>query len=244
MAFLAALWPLISIVSLAQKTIEYNNQQWMAYNNQLKLSKKLTLFSDFGMRRTNYFEQFSQITMRTGLGYPIYGNIQGLTGFACFQTFRENKLTRIELRPFQDISTNQNLGKITLHNRIRIEARHFNDLATGEVESRSSFNFRFRYRILFGIPFLNIPTKNNDSKLIFNIGDEIMINAGKQIVYNVLDNNRLLIGATYQVRENISFIFLYNFQIGRNNMPASFRQSDIFWLVLQHKISLVKKSNS
>ncbi len=71
-----------------------------------------------------------------------------------------------------------------------------------------------------------------------NIGDEIFINAGKEIIYNRFDNNRILVGSTFQINKNLNLSFIYNYQLGQRNNKAAYEHSDIFWLGINQIISL------
>src|SRR5258708_5356953 len=83
----------------AQKIVLHDNQQWFQYYNQLKLSEKLTLYSDIGVRRIDNFNEWSQMLLRMGLGYSIAQNLQGITGIGCFTSYANSKLIKIEYRP-------------------------------------------------------------------------------------------------------------------------------------------------
>jgi hypothetical protein len=227
---------LVTFRSEGQKTVLHNNQQWIQYINQLKFSERLSLFTDASLRRSGEFSRLSQTTFRTGLNYTLAGRLQGLTGIAFFQTYTNNNLSRIEFRPYQDFSYLGPVLKILVHHRLRIESRYFRWVENGEIQPGPDLNFRFRYRILAQIPVWNFGSKNNERKLIFNLGDELMLNAGKEIVYNSVDNNRVLVGTTFQYDERISVSLMYNFQFAVQNQPDSYVSSDILWLVFQHRI--------
>lgn len=228
------------ILSNAQKIISQNNQQWIQYYNQLILSKKLTLYSDVSLRRINNFSQWSQITIRSGIAYSLSENLHGVTGFACFNLYANNKPSRIEFRPYQEINSWQKFKNVSIQHRLRGEARFFRNISDGAITSRSNFNFRFRYRFYCGIPITKFFINNADKKILLNIGDEIFINAGKEIINNMLDNNRLLIGSTFQFSNNLSFSLTYNYQFGQRSTPKTYEHSDIFWLGIMHKLSLKK----
>jgi hypothetical protein len=223
----------------AQKKITYNNQQWLQYFNQLKFSEKLSLYSDLSLRKQNNFNDWSRITFRSGLGYPLTKKLQGITGIACFIFYTENKVNRIELRPYQEINTTQIFGKVSIQHRFRVEARYFrND--SEEITNKTNFNLRFRYRLNAMTTLINLAEMNQDRKLLMYIGDEIFINAGHEIKYNVFDNNRALVGLIYQDNPNLSFSFGYINQFGKRNSPATYENSDILTFAINQKISLLK----
>src|SRR6187549_484809 len=84
----------------AQKTVLHTNYQWVQYFNQFRFSKNVTLLSDVSFRTVDTFSELSQISLRTGLGYPITSSMSAATGIACFTTYGKNsQLGRIEFRP-------------------------------------------------------------------------------------------------------------------------------------------------
>lgn len=225
----------------AQKNITYTNQQWLQYYNQLKFSTELTLYTDLSVRRMNNFNDWSQITFRTGAGYQLTQNLQGVTGIACFGFYTKNKRSKIEFRPYQEINSTQSFGKISVQHRLRVEARYFRKITDGVITSASDFNFRFRYRLYCSVPVLKMSESITDRKLLLNLGDELFINAGKEITYNMLDNNRLLVGLTFQYNNNLSFTFGYINQFGQRSSQAAYENSDIFTFGIIQKIKLSKE---
>lgn len=226
----------------AQKTVAHNNQQWLQYYFQLQLPKKLSWQSDVSIRRINDLQQWSQITVRVGLGYMLPKNFQIATGAACFSFFTDNKPSKIEFRVYQEFNTTQKIKGFFLQHRFRIESRYFRNISNGTITKAASFNFRFRYRVFCTIPLQKVSVNNTNPKFFLNIGDEVFVNAGKEIKYNILDNNRLLLGASIQFQDKVTVLFLYNFQYGQRNIPNLHEHSDIFWMGITHKIT-VKKSN-
>jgi hypothetical protein len=232
---LSVLLLLHCLACAAQKKIVYNNQQWIQYNNQLKLPGKLALISDISLRRIDAFSRWSQITFRTGLGYPLAENLQGVTGAACFTSYTNDALSRIEFRFFQEANMNTLFAKVSLQQRLRIEARFFKRVEEGSIQTETDFFFRFRYRLFAAIP---VGKKKEESvtKFFLNIGNEVFINAGKEITYNTFDNNRFLLGATLELNKRLSFSLAYINQFGQRSGPALYENSDIAYLGITHKI--------
>jgi hypothetical protein len=220
----------------AQKDVMYNNQQWLQYVNQWKLSEKKMMYTDVSFRRINELKDWSQITFRTGLGYDVKEKLQGVTGVACFTFYTKNKLSRIELRPYQELNTTQTFGKVSVQHRLRVEARYFRHVKDGEVTSEDNFNWRFRYRIFTSTPVVKLSATNEDCLLLLNVGDEVFINAGNEITYNLFDNNRLLVGVTCQCNKTLSFSAAYINQFGQRAAAGTYENSDILTLGITQKM--------
>lgn len=232
----------LSFDTFSQKTVTKNNQQWLQYYNQFELSDKAILFSDASIRRINYFQQWSQITARVGLGYALHQNIKAVTGFALFTFFNSDQLNRIEFRPYQEFNSTTNYTKVIVQQRIRTEFRFFNEIVDNTITPDKSFNVRFRYRLFCNIPIISVSKAYDYRILMLNVADEVFINAGNEIVYNMFDNNRLQFGLSLQALENLNFSFTYTFQFGQRNGAGLYEQSDILSLALLHKITRLEKS--
>ncbi len=231
-----------SFFCIGQKTIKYNNLQWAQYYNQLKISKKISILSDCSIRSMDSFSQWQQMLIRTGVSYKLIDNIQGTTGAGCFVSFSNNKPSRVELRPYQDFSSSHLLNNISVQHRFRTEARYFRNIKDGIISKTSNFNFRLRYRFFCEIPLISFSKDSTEKNIMLNIGNEIFVNVGKEIVYNILDNNRLLIGIAMKANKKLSISLTYAYQFGQRNSPNLYEHSDILWLGIIHKVSLIKKT--
>jgi hypothetical protein len=68
----------------------------------------------------------------------------------------------------------------------------------------------------------------------------LLLNAGKEIVYNIFDQNRLLVGPVFQLNKNLGFILLYQGRFRALNLPARYHYDHIFWFGLRHQLNLAK----
>lgn len=222
----------------AQKNSEKGNQQWFQYYNQLKVADKWTVLSDVGYRVKEMLSQRQRYSLRTGVGYKLTDDYSFLIGFAHSGTFSGNdKINRLEFRPYQELTMKQSQYKVAVSHRLRIEERFFKTMANGAVVG-SSFNFRFRYRLQLLLPLAKLSITNPDSKLFLQVADEIFINAGKTIVYNTFDQNRFLVGPSIQFNKQLTLNLLYDYQFSAANEPATFKEDHVFWLGITHKLSM------
>ncbi len=233
-------WAFSSTVQAQTKNVSYTNQQWVHYNNQIKFSQKWTLLTDAGNRFRDKFAHQSQYIVRTAIGYQVDPNVKVALGFAHLGFYSNDKLSRLEYRPFQEISLKQKYKNAEGGHRLRVEERYIRSTGTENGPVTYDFSFRFRYRYLFTFPLVSLSSTHPDKKLLFNVGDEIFINAGKKIVYNVFDQNRVLIGPTLKVNNHLAFNLLYNHQFSASNAPGRYRQDYILWLGINHTIDVSK----
>ena len=219
-----------------EKNVESSNQQWIQYYNQLKLSDEWALLADAGFRWKEKLENKSQYITRFGIGYQLHKNICVATGVAFLGYYASDKRSKMEFRPYQELIFKQNFEKIKIQHRFRTEQRFFNQVVGGEITGEDFFNWRFRYRFFVTVPILNLSANNPEGKLSLNIGDEIFINAGKEIVNNVFDQNRVLIGPVFQINKNISVSLTYNAQFASTTIAGTYRYTSVLWLGIKQNI--------
>lgn len=220
--------------SYCQKNKTDGNQQWIQYYNSIRLSENWGIYSDFGLRFRN-LEEVSQTLVRSGLGYQPNSQTRLVAGFAFLTFHKSGSSTKVEYRPYQEVTLTQSFSKIDIKHRFRSEQRIFS--ATDESDIKSSFNHRFRYRILTNIPL--VKKSGNETQLSLTVGDEILINAGKEIEYNMFDGNRILIGPALQFSNNLNISLIYNRQFGQKNEANSFASTHVFWIGIKHKIHVM-----
>lgn len=188
---------------------------------------------DGGFRWREGFQPNAYI-IRGGLGYSITPKLRVGGGFTHMGTYNEKRISRHEFRPYQELSFRSNLSKLTLGQRLRIEERFFKDRLLDQANT--SFNFRFRYSILFGIPIATLSSKQPSRRLVFNVGDEVFLNAGKEITHSTFDQNRLILSPTIHWNKALSISFTYNSQFASTPEPNTFLHSHIAWIQIRHNM--------
>jgi hypothetical protein len=218
-----------------QKNVQKSNQLWIQYYNQLKLNKKLSLMTDGGFRWKDG-DRLLYIA-RTGIGYQINSTFRVAAGIATTGQYGTDGLNKVELRPYQELSSSVMLNKVTLLQRLRIEERYFRNVDK-TIYNVDNFNFRFRYQILAIIPLIQLSAEKLYKQLSLNVSDEIFVNAGKEVVYNLLDKNRFVIGPAVQASKSLNVGLSYNFQFSQLNSAASYAHDNILWLTIRHQMNL------
>ena len=223
-----------------EKSIDRSNQQWIQYYNQTTLSHQWVLLLDGGYRWVEFSEGAQYVT-RLGLGYRLNNHLQAAAGFAHLGFYEEGGVTRLEFRPYQEFLIRETYGKVRTAHRFRIEERFFSRLSERAGQGSNSFNFRFRYLFSLDIPLFKLSKAYPDRNLTLSIGNEILVNAGKEVTHNVFDQNRILIGPNIALRENFRMRFIYHGQFISTDSPLTFRYHDIIWLGIIHHLDRRKQ---
>ena len=223
-----------------QKKITSRPYAWYSYGNTLQLAPKWLLSNDISER--HFFDNGNQFqfTLRSKINYTLGQNWNAGIGFAYFlsNTFdpaSASTLSVPELRPFQEFNNIQKLNRFTINHRYRIEERYFRKVFNDKLANGYNFNFRFRYR--FEVEYRIYQSTNNIQSLSFKAGDEIMLNAGKKIVKNTFEQNRINTAICYQATKNFIFDLGYTFGFQQKS-SGDYNQANIFRFSIQHKIKI------
>ena len=77
--------------------------------------------------------------------------------------------------------------------------------------------------------------------MVLNVGDEVFFNAGKNIVYNIFDQNRILVSPTVQFNKNFAVSLTYNYQFAATSTAATFNRTNVVWLQVKQKFNAQHK---
>jgi hypothetical protein len=231
----------ISITAKAQdKTIKKGSQEWIQYYAQAKLSNKWIWSIDGGYRWNELLKNPSQYIVRTGLGFQLNNHMKVSAGFAHLGFYTLYKISKLEYRPYEEFAINDKYNSLSVQHRFRIEERYFKSVFDGNTQPGNTFNFRFRYQFSMNIKLIKLSATKPDKIFSANMGDEIFINAGKEIVYNVLDQNRFLIGPAISFTKDFTVGITYNTQFAATTTAKSYVHTDVFWLTVKQNFDISK----
>lgn len=202
--------------SFAQtKEFETREQTWFGYFNQTRFTKRSGMWLDLHLRLTNNFvEQVNLSILRAGYTYYISDQVRLTAGYAYVTQYglAEGEPDVPEHRPWQQIQWIEKKKGFTMMQWFRIDERFRTKVVDGELTDSYNFNWRFRYNIGLTFPLKGKVVQAKTPFLFFN--DELHINAGKNIVYNYFDQNRLFLGLGYQFTShlNAQLGYMYIFQ--------------------------------
>ncbi len=193
----------------AQKHTESRSQVWLGYFNQVRLSDRSGVWIDLQYRTNDFLEEGSSSILRTG--YTYYGTEQfRLTagyGYITHYSLTSGMPDVPEHRLWQQVQWFDRRKGSSLSQYFRVEQRHVRKVSNGELTGDSNFTWRFRYNFAISIP-LKGDAISPDTPFLF-LNDEVLINAGKNVVNNYFDQNRLLAGVGYQFTANTNVIVGY-----------------------------------
>jgi hypothetical protein len=177
--------------SSAAQNSDFGN--WLIYIGNKKVNSKWNVHNEVQYRNYDAIGDLEQLLLRTGVGYNLSENNHNLLlgyGYILSQNYSavtEDKLDVNEHRIFQQFTSKQKIGNVSLSHRYRFEQRF--------VES--DFKMRLRYFLAFKVPILK--TETSPTKLYLSAYNEVFLNTES----DVFDRNRVYGGLGYQLNNNV-----------------------------------------
>lgn len=189
-----SIFTLLSIAVHAQQTAArynaWNNNAWLMYFGNHKVADKFGLHIEAQIRRNDILKNWQQLLLRTGIEYYMpsarltlgYGFIEtyGYGEFPVANAFPEHRI-------WQQALLSNPIGAFKLTHRYRLEQRFIGSSATGQF-ANGRYENRFRYMLR-----INRALKGSEierGKFYFSLYNEIFVNFGKEVGYNLFDQNR------------------------------------------------------
>ncbi|MBO0591600.1 DUF2490 domain-containing protein [Cellulophaga sp. E16_2] len=223
---------------IAQKKVTHQQLLWTSYSLKLKLNDNYQIRQEIDQRNYSNPWRQHQTLSRTffdrqlGKGWNtaigLTGVIQSLPNDPEVKDYYNQK----ELRPVLELGYRQPVTeKFFINHRFWSEFRFFEQ----ENDSYEFANTRLRYKL----ELRYAPIK----KVTFKAFDEIFLNVGNTIVYNVFDQNRMGASVQFMPLTNLGFeVGYFNmFQQQKNGIDFYDRNSIKF--TIHHTIE-VKKNKS
>lgn len=198
----------------AQNRLRANNTLvWLNQFHTVNLGKNWSILAEYQWRRTEGFKSWQQSLLRGGLQYKLTNGLSALVGYGWIETFAYGDYPPASPKPFpehriyEQISWNDNIGRVMLNHRGRLEQRFLgmlNPAATdGREVTRWNYLNRVRYQLKATLPLNH--AKLEDKTVYTSTYDELFIGFGKNVNANIFDQNRfgLLLGYRLNKRFNI-----------------------------------------
>lgn len=215
-----------------------NEQLWIGYLTQSKISKNYSLWNDTHWVPDNFY------IIRTGLTYHFDNKLKTTTtlgyALAWFYPMEGKETFKFEQRPWGQTTISHSSKSFNFFHRLRYEARFRSVIVADERTSDYDFNFRFRYLFQAKLYFKNQPNSNRFYALV---SDEIMFNAGDEITNEFrFDQNRIALGLGYQTK-NMTFQLAYMKQVILANTTDTHKVNHNLQIFIFHNFDFTKKQN-
>ncbi len=204
---------------------------WFQYKGAGSLkSGKWGAMLDVQHRRAGFLRTSSQQLIRPGVTLELADQLFLTVGVASFwhniSTDDSQPLYRYEARPFQFVQWQQSFTKLRLRHKFRLEQRFNRKTMEERIIPGFDFNYRTGYRLSILYPVVE--------NWVITAYDEILINFGKEITTQYLDQNRVYLGIRIK---NNQFTYKTGYMWLTAPMPesAGFEHSHIVRMGVSHR---------
>ena len=214
---------------------DFNAIGWYVFEGDHRLGPKWEVHTEFQARRVNFITGWQQSLLRGGVAYKVLPRLKLSGGYTFVNTHAygahplANDGTFPEKRFYEDVELSDELERVTLRQRLRLEQRYVGlPGATGSIGNPDAWERQNRIRYLLAATFpLQGPTLD-DQEWYFTAFDEVFINFGRNITANVFNQNRVAAGLGYRFDENFHIELQYLNQIAQHYAPDPATKFPVF----------------
>jgi hypothetical protein len=193
--------------SQTRKEVTHNAHAWLSINSNYRFSERWGMMGDFHYRSNIPGKDPRFYFLRFGATYWIQERMTASVGYAHtwlspVQTGWQTWIN--ENRIYQQFLFSTSSGKTLITQRFRNEQRWIQNIENDARTGDTRFVNRVRYLLSFNFPLFKRPELPS-----LVVADEILLNFGKEVVYNTMDQNRLFIGIKQNLNTHLSFDFGY-----------------------------------
>lgn len=223
----------------------HQNLYWARYYNQITINEKWSWHNEIDKRVFFENNRHHHLIMHTHWHYKIAPIAE--LGFGVTYSRQSphdpdaiSTLVVPEIRPFQEINLTQKLNnKLSLSQRFRIDERFIHKNNSKVLLDGYDFNFRFRYRLQFSLML----GKQTERIKILKLSDELMLSAGKHILYNRFDQNRIYTGFELGINKHFSAELGYLYWFQQRSTGYQFFERNVARLTIYHRINIQKSTH-
>ena len=217
----------------AQKAIEDQNLLWLRYQVKLGINPNWQLVQELEERTYWFPSRQHQFLTRTmlkrdwGKGWIIGAGFTYISQSNPQDPSEKNFYSLYELRPQLELSYKQKLS-----DRFELGHRYWSEFRIREQENGKLkyANNRSRYKVEI--------TYSPLDQLKLKAFEEVFLNIGSSITYNVFDQNRLGISAQYDLLKNFAAELGYINWFQQKSSGNEFYNRHIIRLTLHHTLNL------
>lgn len=189
----------------AQNRLRTNNTLvWLNQFHTINLNKHWSVLAEYQWRRTEGLKSWQQSLLRGGLQYKFANGLSVLAGYGYIETWPYGDYPPAAPQPFpehriyEQLSWNDNIGRVTLNHRGRLEQRFLGVLDAKATDGREITRWNYLNRVRYQLKAI-VPVNHatlTDKTIYVSSFDELFIGFGKNVNANIFDQNRfgLLIG--------------------------------------------------
>ncbi|RYD71567.1 MAG: DUF2490 domain-containing protein [Sphingobacteriales bacterium] len=181
---------------------DQNTNAWFMYFGDHNLTQKWGIHTEAQIRRAEIVETWQQLLLRGGINYNFSKNLMGTLGYAFVQTHPYGDFPVSEAFPehriYEQLQFKNKENKVGLLHRYRLEQRWV------KPAGKDTFVYTNRVRYMFRAVLPLTKRAAADTGFYLAAYDEVFVNFGKNVQFNIFDQNRLGFALGYKFSKNIA----------------------------------------
>lgn len=239
LAIITGLSYTFSVAGQPNRQVNHQSQTWFSVNTVGHINDHWSIVADAHIRRNHFLAQGSFEFARTGIQYNVDKNLSVAIGYAHMWLHPSTagwKTISQENRAYQQAMLLSKFHTLSIMQRFRNEQRWQQKISADKFTGDYRFINRFRYLLSFTIPVF----KNNNLPAL-SVSNEILIQAGKEVIYNTFDQNRFFAGIRQKVTKDLSFDAGYMIIYQQKYSGYQYDLNNTFRLFFYYTPSILKK---
>jgi hypothetical protein len=236
--FFLMLFIVTSANAQQEKEINKQYQTWLVLNGTVRFTDKWGAVASFQVNNYHFITDPNFYFVSLGANRWLQNNFSAallyshkwdatVTGSGTIYA-NENRIT-------EQLKYTSSIGKAGMQQRFRIEERWQQKIESGEKTDQYKYSTRLRYLLGADIPLFKNPTLPE-----LSVSDEILLQFGKDIVYNTFDQNRLFIGIKQKLSDTWCYELGYLMQYEQNSSGYQYTLDNDFRIFLYYAPDLRK----
>ena len=230
----------------AQKQVTHQSLYFLRYYGKYQFSPKWGATLELEDRR--FFRDnrnVNWIVSRVALTRSLGNGWSAAAGFTYYladnpaDPHASISLVVPELRPHEELTYRQSLGKFSLGHRYRLEERFTRKASADHLASGYDFHFRMRYQLQLAYPLIQKSTPAGT--LNVKLADEVMFNLGHSVVWNSFDQNRVYLALNYGITRSVQAELGYLKWFQERSSGDQYYSRDIARLTIYHTVNFYRK---
>jgi hypothetical protein len=225
------------IQPLPEKESRSSNGTWFGVYTKYHFNDKWAYYGEYHVRRKEGLSKMGQIYLRVGATYKLAKYLELTAGFANPYYWAPNpedeNVDKVvpQYRTWEQAVLATPFDHIKVMHQLRLEQRYRRDYVKG---SPFKLTHRFRYKLTTYIPLNHKDFIPNT--LFLALYNEILIQAGKSVVYNHLEDNRAFVGLGYNFSYDWQVQSGYMYSYRHDGAPHKYENRHIIRFSLYHHL--------
>lgn len=224
-----------------EKTKTHTSALWLGYYTKFRVGAKAFYYGEYHIRRKDFADKMSKLYLRFGYTYLFTKKFEVTVGIATPLSWSpvqddpgyDNVVP--EFRFWEQVLLVDKLYHAKLYHQFRFEQRWKRDYT---VDAPYELTFRWRYRFTIYQPL-------NNHKLIpktwfFAAYNEIFLQSGPSITYDIFEDNRLYGGIGYILGNKLQLQMGYMWSFKHDGDPYEYKNTHIVRISAYHNLDFYR----